>query len=249
MACPRISCINVDPEPLDSTTVRIWRRRVHCRHRPDTKFGATDLRDARGPGWPRRLVVLYEAAGRQRQFSGTPWPCKQRPGTLRQPDREIANNPAATWSVEQMAEMAGQSTPHVSPPFSSPRRVVAIRGSQKIKCYLATRFFIPPHEPCPDRRGEQAFGSKSGCGGYVRCLWASTPLRCDSVLMTCWLPAAICSQRQQYEGRGAINASPARSQPAQPPLNRARAHDSALAEHGASFRFPGQSAVPSGQIR
>jgi transcriptional regulator GlxA family with amidase domain len=129
---------NVDPEPLYVNDGPIW-----------TTAGVTagiDLilnlvqqdHDATlAARVARRLVVYMRRPGGQRQFSE---PLALQAASAAPYDgltQKIANNPAATWSVEQMAEMAGQSLRTFHRRFraatgSSPSEVV-----EKIRCDLA----------------------------------------------------------------------------------------------------------------
>jgi transcriptional regulator GlxA family with amidase domain len=126
--------VNVNPEPLFVNDGPIW-----------TTAGVTagiDLmlhlvQQALAARVARRLVVYMRRPGGQRQFSE---PLALQAASAAPYDsltQKIVNNPAATWTVEQMAEMAGQSLRTFHRRFRVATGLSPSEAVEKVRCDLA----------------------------------------------------------------------------------------------------------------
>jgi transcriptional regulator GlxA family with amidase domain len=154
--------IDVDPEPLFIRDGQIW-----------TTAGVTAgidltlslIEDDHGAALAsrvaRRLVVYMKRPGGQRQYSE---PMALQEGTAESYKdllQSIASRPNASWTVDDMAAVAGQTTRSFHRKFVAASGVTPAEAVEKIRCELARTLVQTTQLKLAQIAGKTGFGSES----------------------------------------------------------------------------------------
>ena len=161
--------VNVDPEPLFIRAGRIW-----------TTAGVTAgidltlslIEDDHGAALAsrvaRRLVVYMKRPGGQRQYSEPMALQEATTGPYRELLQSIAGRPTASWTVGDMAAVAGQAIRSFHRKFVTASGTTPAEAVEKIRCELARSLLQTTSLKLAHIAGKTGFGSESALRRALR---------------------------------------------------------------------------------